>query len=62
MNKSHNELNASSISVDENSGNVKTTTKVGRAHVLITSTEDFDIIQSLDVPIEVNILNFYSNN
>lgn len=54
MDKSHNELNTLAISVDENSGNVKTTNKVGRAHVLITSTEDFDITQSLDVPIEVN--------
>jgi len=59
MDRSHNSL---AISVDENSGNVKTTNEVGRVHVFITSTEDFDITQSIDVPIEVNILDFYSNN
>jgi len=46
--------NALSIIVDENSGNIKTTNAIGRAHVFIISTEDFDITQSLDVPIEVN--------
>lgn len=60
--KSHNELNALAISVDENSGNVKTTTKVGRAHVSITSTEDFDVTQSLDVPIEVKRVNYIMIN
>lgn len=33
--------------------------ELGHAHVFISSTEDFDIVQSLDVPIEVNILDFY---
>lgn len=39
--------------VDENSGIVKTMNELGRAHVSIVSTEDFDIVQYLDVPIEV---------
>lgn len=43
------------MSVDENSGIVKTMNELGRAHVSIVSTEDFDIVQYLDVPIEVKI-------
>jgi len=52
----HNNL---AISIDKNSGIVKTTNELGRAHVFISSTEDFDILQSLDIPIEVNL--FYIN-
>uniref|UniRef100_A0A2S2NUW2 Nuclear pore membrane glycoprotein n=2 Tax=Schizaphis graminum TaxID=13262 RepID=A0A2S2NUW2_SCHGA len=59
LDKRHNTL---AISVDENSGNVKTTNEVGRAHVFITSTEDFDITQSLDVPIEVKHVNYIMIN
>lgn len=59
IDRSHNSL---AISVDENSGNVKTTNEVGRAHVFITSTEDFDITQSLDVPIEVKRVNYIMIN
>lgn len=59
LDRSHNSL---AISVDENSGNVKTTNEVGRAHVFITSTEDFDITQSLDVPIEVKRVNYIMIN
>lgn len=42
------------MSVNKNSGVVTTMNELGRSHVFITSTEDFDVVQSLDVPIEVN--------
>lgn len=41
------------ISLDENSGTVKTTNELGWAHLSIVSTENFGIVQSLDVVIEV---------
>lgn len=36
---------------------------IGHGHIFITSIEDFNIVQSLDVPIEVNvkILNYFIN-
>lgn len=46
------------MSVNKNSGVVTTMNEHGHAHVFITSTEDFDIVQTLDVPIEVNA-NFF---
>lgn len=46
------------MSVDEHSGIIKTINKFGRAHVSIISREDFDIVQSLVIPVEVNIFNF----
>lgn len=42
------------MSVGENSGIVRTTNELGHAHVSIISVEDFDIMQSLDVPVKVN--------
>lgn len=42
------------MSVDENSGIVRTTNELGHAHVSITSVEDYDIMQSLDIPVKVN--------
>lgn len=45
--------------VDEHTGIIKTTNELGCAHVSIISTENFDIVQSLIIPIEVNIFNFY---
>lgn len=51
--RKHNNL---AISVDNNSGIVKTMNKLERAHVFISSTEDFDIVQTLVVPIEVSLL------
>lgn len=36
--------------------------ELGHSHVFISSTEDFDIVQSLDVPIEVMYLVFIKNN
>lgn len=36
--------------------------ELGNAHVFISSTEDFDIMQSLDVPIEVMHVIFIKNN
>lgn len=47
------------MSVDENSGIVRTTEELGSAHVSIISIEDFDIVQSLDVPVKVNTFNLY---
>lgn len=50
--RKHNNL---AISVDYNSGIVKTMNKFERTHVFISSTEEFEIVQALVVPIEVHI-------
>lgn len=42
------------MAVDEHSGIIKTMNEFGRVHVSIISREDFDITQSLVIPVEVN--------
>ncbi|VVC36046.1 Invasin/intimin cell-adhesion fragments,Bacterial Ig-like, group 2 [Cinara cedri] len=58
----HSKNSIHTMSVDENSGIVRTTDELGHAHVSISSIEDFDIVQSLDVPVEVKRVNYVMIN
>ncbi|XP_050442398.1 nuclear pore membrane glycoprotein 210-like [Adelges cooleyi] len=54
--------NTPTISIDDTTGTIRTSNSLGRANIFITSTEDFNIVQSLDVPIEVKRVHYIMLN